>query len=181
MRGGNLHRTCIRPSPSAISLRSICLCPLPVKNGERGFRASPLPVLTGRGRRTIDPGLDPGEMDGGEGRHPRRCEWLPLSWPGRVDDVTGSLSPWIRAADNRAVFASAVCDARVTAMGKIEDIKRSIEELAPGEVAKLRAWLDELDERLFDEKLARDVDAGKLDKLMAGARANRKAGVGDEL
>lgn len=66
-------------------------------------------------------------------------------------------------------------------MGKIEDIKRSIEELAPEEVGRLREWLDELDERLFDEKLARDADAGKLDKLMAGARANRKAGVGDEL
>jgi hypothetical protein len=44
----------------------------------------------------------------------------------------------------------------------------------------LRDWLEELDARLFDEKIARDAASGKLDTLMADARANIKAGRGEE-
>ncbi len=65
-------------------------------------------------------------------------------------------------------------------MTKLEQIKSSIEALAPEEVAKLREWLDELDARLFDERIERDAKAGKLDKLAAEARANLKAGRGEE-
>jgi hypothetical protein len=68
----------------------------------------------------------------------------------------------------------------MAAMTKLEQIQSSIEELSTEDIAKLRQWLDELDERLFDEKIERDAKAGKLDKLADEARANLKAGRGEE-
>ena len=50
-------------------------------------------------------------------------------------------------------------------MTKLEQIQSSIEKLSVEEIAELRDWLDELDGRLFDEKIERDAKAGKLDKL----------------
>ena len=38
------------------------------------------------------------------------------------------------------------------------------------------AWFEEFDASLFDAKIERDAKAGKLDKLMAEARANHEAG-----
>jgi hypothetical protein len=65
-------------------------------------------------------------------------------------------------------------------MTKLEQIQSSIEKLSADEIAKLRAWLDELDARLFDEKIERDAKAGKLNKLAEEARLNLKAGRGEE-
>jgi len=66
-------------------------------------------------------------------------------------------------------------------MTKLEEIEAAITRLSPQEIAKLREWLDELDARLFDEKIEHDAKAGKLDKHSAEARANLKAGRGEEL
>ena len=66
-------------------------------------------------------------------------------------------------------------------MTKLETIQSDIEKLSPGEVARLCAWLDELDERLFDEAIERDAKSGKLDKLAARARSNLAAGVGEDM
>jgi len=60
-------------------------------------------------------------------------------------------------------------------MGKIDAITAAIEELSEAERAELRAWLDELEERLFDEKIERDAKSGKLDKLLDQVRASQKA------
>jgi hypothetical protein len=65
-------------------------------------------------------------------------------------------------------------------MTKLEQIQSTIEKLSASEIAKLREWLDELEARLFDEKIERDAKAGKLDKLASAARANLKAGRGEE-
>ena len=65
-------------------------------------------------------------------------------------------------------------------MTKLEQIQATIEALTAGEIARLREWLDELDARMFDEKIAHDAKSGKLETLMAGARANLKAGRGEE-
>ena len=65
-------------------------------------------------------------------------------------------------------------------MTKIEQIQADIEKLAPAEIAKLRDWLEELDARLFDDKIARDAGSGKLDKLIADAKADHKAGRTEE-
>lgn len=66
-------------------------------------------------------------------------------------------------------------------MTKLEQIQSTIEQLTPAEIARLREWLDELNERLFDEKVARDMESGKLDGLLAEVRANHKAGRREEL
>jgi hypothetical protein len=61
-------------------------------------------------------------------------------------------------------------------MTKLEQIQSSIEKLSAQEIAELRDWLEELDARLFDEKLERDAKAGKLDKLATEALAAHRAG-----
>jgi hypothetical protein len=68
----------------------------------------------------------------------------------------------------------------VTRMTKSEDIEKAVERLSPEELAKFRAWFEEFDARLFDERIERDAKAGKLDTLMAEARANHAAGRREE-
>lgn len=53
-------------------------------------------------------------------------------------------------------------------------------KLTPDQFAKFRAWFEEYDARLFDEKIERDAKAGKLDAIAAKARANHKAGRREE-
>ena len=65
-------------------------------------------------------------------------------------------------------------------MTKLEQIQSTIEKLSPDEIAKLRAWLEDLDTRIFDDKITADAASGKLDKLMDESRANLKAGRGEE-
>lgn len=66
-------------------------------------------------------------------------------------------------------------------MTKLEQIQANIEQLSAEEIAKLRDWLEDLDARMFDEKIERDVKAGNLDKLVAEALADHKVGKSDEL
>lgn len=66
-------------------------------------------------------------------------------------------------------------------MTRIEDIEKAVEALSPEELARFRAWFEEFDARLFDEKIERDAKAGKLDKLIADARANHEAGRREEI
>jgi len=61
-------------------------------------------------------------------------------------------------------------------MMRLEDIERAIAQLSQEDLAKLRAWFEEFDARVFDEKIERDADAGKLDGLAAEALADHKAG-----
>ena len=65
-------------------------------------------------------------------------------------------------------------------MTKIEDIEKAVEQLSAEELAKFRAWFEEFDARLFDAKIERDAKAGKLDQMMADARANHDAGRREE-
>jgi hypothetical protein len=65
-------------------------------------------------------------------------------------------------------------------MTKIEDIEKAVEQLSPEELAKFREWFEEFDGRVFDAKIERDAKAGKLDKLMAEARANHAVGRREE-
>ena len=61
-------------------------------------------------------------------------------------------------------------------MTKIEDIEKAVEQLSAEDLARFRAWFEEFDARVFDAKIERDAKAGKLDKLVAEARANHEAG-----
>jgi hypothetical protein len=65
-------------------------------------------------------------------------------------------------------------------MTKIEAIKKAVEQLSPRELAKFRAWFEEFEAQLFDARIERDAKAGKLDKLIAEARANHEAGRREE-
>lgn len=64
----------------------------------------------------------------------------------------------------------------MTAMSRIDEIKQAVQELSADEVRALRDWLDELDEQLFDERIARDDASGKLDNVTNKALENLRAG-----
>jgi hypothetical protein len=61
-------------------------------------------------------------------------------------------------------------------MTRLDDIEQAIAQLSEADLAKLRAWFEQFDARVFDEKIERDAKAGKLDKLAADAIADHKAG-----
>ena len=61
-------------------------------------------------------------------------------------------------------------------MTKIDEIKGAIATLPEDEKSALKRWLDEVDAQIFDDKIESDAASGKLDGLIAKARANYKAG-----
>ena len=61
-------------------------------------------------------------------------------------------------------------------MGEIADIKSRVERLRPDEQAELLAWLIERDHERWDQQIAGDLTAGKLDKFIEEAVADRTAG-----
>ena len=50
-------------------------------------------------------------------------------------------------------------------MSTIDDIKNAIQRLSREELATFRAWFVEYDARIWDEQIAHDAIAGKLDSL----------------
>ena len=63
----------------------------------------------------------------------------------------------------------------------IEDLEKAIEKLAPGEFDRLRAWFEEFQAERFDEKIARDAQAGKLDRFADQAIDDFRKGRAREL
>ncbi len=61
-------------------------------------------------------------------------------------------------------------------MSTVAEIESAIEKLDPKEIRRVGDWLDELRERLFDERIEADAKAGKLDKLMVEAKQDYLAG-----
>jgi hypothetical protein len=66
-------------------------------------------------------------------------------------------------------------------MTTVEDIEKAIEKLSTREFDRLRAWFDEFQAERFDEKIARDAQAGKLDPLADRAIADFREGRAREL
>ena len=66
-------------------------------------------------------------------------------------------------------------------MGAISDIKERVEKLTPEEQAELLTWLIERDHKQWDDEIARDLAAGKLDGLIAEAQAKRTNGMAGEI
>jgi hypothetical protein len=63
-------------------------------------------------------------------------------------------------------------------MSEVEELEARISKLERQDLAKLRDWFLELDDRLWDQQIASDVEAGKFEGLIAKAReelANGKA------
>lgn len=61
-------------------------------------------------------------------------------------------------------------------MSSVDAITAAIAQLPPEQVAQVRAWLAEYDERQWDEQIARDEREGRLDALAERALAEHRAG-----
>jgi hypothetical protein len=61
-------------------------------------------------------------------------------------------------------------------MGKVEELQKAVESLPPDELAKFRTWYEAFDAALFDTKIERDAQSGKLDELVGDALADHHAG-----
>jgi hypothetical protein len=66
-------------------------------------------------------------------------------------------------------------------MSKLEDLEKGVEGLLPEELSKFRAWFVEFDHRAWDRQIESDSRSGKLDKVVAQAIADYKAGKAREL
>jgi len=62
-------------------------------------------------------------------------------------------------------------------MSRVEEIESQIEQLPPEEFARVANWIREMDQQGWDEQLDRDAASGKLDALLAEARAERDSGL----
>ena len=61
-------------------------------------------------------------------------------------------------------------------MSEVEQLEQQVQRLSPEELAQFRAWFLEYDAHCWDQQIAADLKAGKLDALIAEARADFKAG-----
>ena len=66
-------------------------------------------------------------------------------------------------------------------MNGLEQLEQQVLQLSPEDLAKFRAWFIELDHQLWDKQIEADVAAGKLERLIAEARAEFKAGKAREI
>jgi hypothetical protein len=66
-------------------------------------------------------------------------------------------------------------------MTTAEDIEKAVEQLAPRELARFRAWFEAFDTAQFDTAIERDARAGKLDVHAEEALAAHRAGRSREL
>ncbi len=66
-------------------------------------------------------------------------------------------------------------------MTKLEDIEKAVAQLAPSEFDRFRAWFEELQAARFDQKIERDAQSGKLDRLADAAVADFRSGRAREL
>ena len=61
-------------------------------------------------------------------------------------------------------------------MSTVDEITAAIEQLSADDVARVRAWLAEYAERLWDEQIERDEQAGRFDTLIDRALDEHRAG-----
>ena len=66
-------------------------------------------------------------------------------------------------------------------MTKIEDIEKAVSSLSPDELAEFRAWFEAFAAAQFDQKIERDAQAGRLDKLADAAVGEFREGRAREL
>jgi hypothetical protein len=61
-------------------------------------------------------------------------------------------------------------------MTTAEDVEKAVEQLAPHELARFRAWFEEFEAKRFDAAVERDALAGRLDAFAEEAIAAYCAG-----
>jgi hypothetical protein len=63
----------------------------------------------------------------------------------------------------------------------IEDIEKAIAKLPPDQLAEFRVWFEEFDAARFDQKIERDANTGKLDRMADQAADDFRKGRAREL
>ena len=63
----------------------------------------------------------------------------------------------------------------------VEDIEKAITQLPQDQLKQFRAWYEKFDADAWDEQIAKDSAAGKLDNLAIAAIADHKSGKSKEL
>jgi hypothetical protein len=63
----------------------------------------------------------------------------------------------------------------------VKDIEKAIEKLGTRELDRLRAWFGEFQVARFDQKIQRDAQGGKLDRMADAAVADFRKGRAREL
>jgi hypothetical protein len=63
----------------------------------------------------------------------------------------------------------------------IKEIEFAIAQLPPSELAELAKWFEEFQAQVWDEQLAHDVKAGRLDALLKQAEQDFEQGQCDPL
>jgi hypothetical protein len=66
-------------------------------------------------------------------------------------------------------------------MSQIEQLEKEVAGLSPEDLAKFRRWFLDFDARVWDQKIEADSQSGRLDSLIAEARADYEAGKAREL
>ncbi len=61
-------------------------------------------------------------------------------------------------------------------MSTIQEIETAVTQLSPAQLADFRAWFTEYDAQKWDNQIAEDAAAGRLDTLAADALADLRAG-----
>ena len=63
----------------------------------------------------------------------------------------------------------------------VEDIEKAIATLPPDQLAAFRVWFEEFDSARFDQQIARDASAGRLDGMAEQAIEDLRKGRAREL
>jgi len=63
----------------------------------------------------------------------------------------------------------------------VQELEKAVAKLSPRELAEFRAWFLQFDLDEWDRQIARDSEAGRLDKFTEEAIADYKAGRVKEL
>lgn len=66
-------------------------------------------------------------------------------------------------------------------MSELEQLEQQVLNLPPKVLAQFRTWFLEFDAQLWDQQIEADLKEGKLDTLIAEARAEFTAGKAREL
>ena len=66
-------------------------------------------------------------------------------------------------------------------MTTVDEIEDAVRALPPDQLAEFRTWFERFDADRFDERIARDAGAGRLDRLAEQALEDRRAGRAREL
>ena len=66
-------------------------------------------------------------------------------------------------------------------MNVVEHLTQNVQGLSPEDLRQFRAWFLEYDAQCWYQQISKDLRAGKLDKLIAEARADFQAGKARQL